>query len=65
MKPAPMYCPCQDDEPATCPACGATVSGNDPFEGRCQARHQGPEPRALVNLVLIDKRTGEIVASTS
>lgn len=60
----PRYCPCRDESEDPCPACGATVSGNDPVRGVCQATH-GFEPEPLVSLVLIDKHTGEIVASTS
>ena len=58
------FCPCEKEEPNPCPACGATVSGNDPVRGVCQARygfHRSPG----VQLVLIDKKTGEIVASTN
>ena len=47
-----------------CPACGATLEGKDPVRGVCQARKPYPRPEPLVHLVLIDKATGEIVAST-
>lgn len=64
MKNRPDYCPdLREDE--DCPACGATASGNDPVRGICQARFIGPAPQPLLHLVLIDKRTGEVVASTS
>jgi hypothetical protein len=63
MKQRPQYCPCKDDTPDPCPACGATIEGNDPVRGVCQARY-GYKPEPLVHLVLIDKETGEIVAST-
>lgn len=60
----PDYCPCNEEGPDPCPACGATVSGNDQVNGVCQARYNRPAPRPLVQIVLIDKRDGEIVAST-
>ena len=61
--PRPYYCPCIEETPDPCPACGATVGGKDPVRGVCQARY-GVKPEPLVSLVLIDKETGEIVAST-
>lgn len=66
--PRPEYCVIPDegqpewDQP--CPGCGATQDGNDPVRGVCQARHNGPPPRSLLDFVLVDKRTGEVVAST-
>lgn len=30
-------CPCKDEKPDPCPKCGATVAGNDPVNGVCQA----------------------------
>jgi hypothetical protein len=60
--PRPDFCPCEAETPDQCPACGATVSGNDPVRGVCQARAWRLRPS--VQLVLIDKQTGEIVAST-
>lgn len=30
-------CPCHEETPDPCPMCGATVSGNDPVNGVCQA----------------------------
>lgn len=30
-------CPCNEETPDPCPKCGATVSGNDPVHGVCQA----------------------------
>lgn len=56
----PLYCPdLEEDKP--CPACGATVEGNDPVHGVCQAIRSGPDPRTnqTVRLVLIDRETGE------
>lgn len=59
----PDYCPDdmseETDDP--CPACGATVSGKDPVRGVCQARHNGPRPRPLVELILVRRDTGERV----
>ena len=59
----PDYCPCENETPDPCPACGATAEGNDPVRGVCQARFMGPPPRSLLDLVLVDRTTGEIVAS--
>lgn len=59
----PEYCPCKDETPDPCPACGATESGNDPVRGVCQAR-RGYRRESDLQLVLIDKQTGDIVAST-
>lgn len=60
----PRYCPCENDTPDPCPACGASVNGSDPVRGVCQAREARPAPKSLVQLVLIDKQSGKIVAST-
>ncbi len=30
-------CPCKYETPDPCPRCGATVAGNDPVNGVCQA----------------------------
>ncbi len=52
MKERPLYCPdLKDDE--DCPACGATAE-----RGVCQAIRRGPAPKPLVEVILIDKRTG-------
>ena len=57
----PNYCPCENESLTPCPACGATVSGNDPVRGVCQAKH-GVKPDApSVIVVLINRRTGEII----
>jgi hypothetical protein len=62
----PEYCMIPDEgQPGAegpCPGCGATASGNDPVRGVCQARRSGYPPHPLVTLVLVDRRTGEIVA---
>ena len=60
----PSYGPCTEETPDPCPACGATVAGDDPVRGVCQARKSGPPPSPTVQLVLIHKETGEVVAST-
>lgn len=68
----PKYCPDLDADDLAfpigphrpCPACGATVEGNDPVRGVCQALYNGPKPKSLVQIILTDKNTGEIVAST-
>jgi hypothetical protein len=56
------YCPCEDEKPDPCPACGATVSGKDRWQGRCQARYGSKAPPSLF-FVLEDKETREVVAS--
>ena len=65
----PDYCQTPDEgEPGCegpCPGCGATLEGNDPVRGICQARHNGPAPKPFLHLVLIDKATGEEVARTT
>jgi hypothetical protein len=37
--PRPDYCPCENEQPDPCPACGATVA-----TGSCQARYRGSSP---------------------
>lgn len=32
-----LGCPVYDETPDPCPRCGATVAGNDPVRGECQA----------------------------
>jgi hypothetical protein len=50
----PEYCPCIDDEThPVCPACPATVAGNDPVNGVCQARRSGRPPYPLVEIILV------------
>lgn len=56
----PKYCPCREEMPDPCPACGATVDGKDPVRGVCQATH-GYQRAREVELVLVDKQTGERV----
>jgi len=68
----PDYCPDLDADDLVfpigphrpCPACGATVNGKDPVRGVCQARYTTRRPPCPVQIVLIDKDTGEVVAST-
>jgi len=50
------YCPCDDDTPAVCPACGA---GAPTGSGVCQLPAAPEEP--YLQIVLINKATGEIV----
>ncbi len=60
--PRPDYCPDDlEDESLNlpCPACGAMPDGSDPTRGVCQARFNGPRPRPLVELILVDKATGQ------
>jgi hypothetical protein len=54
----PDYCPCYDEKPDPCPACGATVSGKDAVRGVCQAR-RGYRHEPLLRIILTDKQTGE------
>jgi hypothetical protein len=65
MRNRPDHCPCKHERPDPCPACGATVEGNDPVRGVCQARFNRTAPEPYLSLVLLDKKTGEVVASTS
>jgi hypothetical protein len=44
-------CPCEDEKPDPCPKCGATVSGNDPVHGRCQAGAQFDEILRLKDII--------------
>lgn len=60
MKERPQFCPVENETPDPCPACGATVSGNDPVHGVCQARKFKPRYRGI-EIILTDKDTGEIV----
>ena len=54
----PRYCPCYEETPDPCPACGATVSGSDPVRGVCQATHKRPPSDYGLSLILIDRNTG-------
>lgn len=56
MNTRPEYCPCENEKPDPCPACGATVAN-----GVCRARHNGPKPEPLIRLVLTHRDTGEVV----
>lgn len=57
----PEYCPCENEMPDPCPACGATVSGNDPVEGICQARNPSPRPDYSITIGLVRRGTGEFI----
>ena len=61
MRIRPEYCEAPPEESGLTCICGATVEGNDPVRGVCQARRNYPKPQPLVTLVLVDKVTGEIV----
>jgi hypothetical protein len=58
----PEFCPCENEMPDPCPACGATVSGKDRVHGVCQAR-KGYRRKPDVILVLTDRDTGAIIAA--
>jgi len=52
----PEHCPCVNEEThPVCPACPATVAGDDMVRGVCQARRHGRAPQALVELVLVSR----------
>lgn len=53
------YCPCKEEKPDPCPACGATVKGDDKWNGRCQALYGYRDYSWLPKLILVDKETGE------
>lgn len=57
----PEFCPCFEEAPDPCPACGATVSGKDVVRGICQAR-KGYRREPDVVLVLTDRDTGAVIA---
>jgi hypothetical protein len=57
----PVYCPCDNDLPDLCPACGATVKGDDLVHGLCQAITNRPEPKPYLYVVLTDRDTGKII----
>jgi hypothetical protein len=61
---SPIYCPCENELHDPCPACGATVSGDDAVLGVCQALRSTLSSESIVSLVLISRDTGEVVAST-
>jgi hypothetical protein len=57
--PRPLYCPCENEQSDPCPACGATVEGNDPVHGVCQALRKGYPPSLYgLKLILVDRETG-------
>lgn len=51
----PRYCPCRDETPDPCPACGATVDGNDAVRGVCQAWGGAPPSDYGLSLILVDR----------
>lgn len=48
-----LYCPCENDLPDPCPACGATVAGNDSVSGVCQAKYT--KQINDFNIILVNK----------
>lgn len=62
LRPRPQYCPFENEIPDPCPACGATVSGDDPVSGVCQALSLSrPSNDPLVEIVLLNRHTGEVI----
>ena len=58
----PDYCPDEVDDrfDVPCPACGATINGDDPVRGVCQARFNGRRPRPYIEVVLIDRQAASL-----
>ena len=54
------YCPCDGELPDPCPACGATVAGNDRVHGVCQLTDVPPTDYGI-RIVLVHRDTGEII----
>jgi hypothetical protein len=54
----PDYCPDDLREDEICPACGASVENLL----ACNARFNGRRGRPLLEFVLVDKQTGEVIA---
>jgi hypothetical protein len=64
VKTRPLYCEALDEDKfpdAPCPACGATVAGNDPVRGVCQARRGPPPTDYGLRIVLTHRDTGQII----
>jgi hypothetical protein len=58
--PRPEYCP-DHGEDEVCTACGADPRPGIPYNW-CKARTNGPPPTDYgIRMVLVDKRTGELV----
>lgn len=58
----PEYCPVDDEATDPCPACGATIAGNDAVHGVCQARSLSPPPTNYgITIGLVHRDTGEPV----
>lgn len=49
----PNYCPSDLRDDQICPRCGADPANYNHY---CRARRNGPEPKPLVEIVLIDRR---------
>ena len=54
----PRHCPCLNESPDPCPACGATVGGNDSVRGVCQATHRHAPSDYGLRLIVVDRDTG-------
>lgn len=55
----PRYCPVENEIPDPCPACGATVEGNDPVRGVCQARSMAGPPKPHIEVYVYDRFASE------
>jgi hypothetical protein len=52
---------CRAEEPNECTDCQATIRGNDPVNGVCQARYGCAPPDYGLRLILVDRDTGSLV----
>ncbi len=52
------YCPCHNDAPDPCPACGATVEPQDRWPYGCCQLPSRPHDYGL-RIILVDKHTGK------
>lgn len=58
----PEYCLCENESSDPCPACGATVAGNDAVNGICQARKLSAPPTNYgITFALVHRDTGEFL----
>lgn len=57
------YCPCRDDKDLSCPACGATIEGNDSVRGMCQARYPYMQRASILFVEIRNRKTGNVVSS--
>ena len=51
------WCEAGDDENPNdpCPACGATIKGDDKVRGVCQAWRNRPKPMPYLQIIVVDK----------